>query len=138
MKNLFFHFFFIFFACLIPACGDSFLESDYNDSISVFGTVLTEDGSPAQGARVLVQDVGVPSAPAAIMEIAVSKTGKFFGVIYGVVDYAEIRFVIEAEGYTTAVYPQSEYFPIVITIGVPLNVTTVLQKTVVIKKEEAL
>lgn len=132
MKKIFF--IFLFFS--IPACGDSFLESDRNDSISVFGAVFTEDGSPAQGARVLVQDCGVPSTPAAITEMAVDKTGNFSGVIYGV-DYAEIRFLIEAEGYTTAVYPQPEYFPIVAAIGVPINIAIVLKKTVA-KMEEAL
>ena len=135
MKNLFFYFFFICFVFFIPACGGSFLESDSDDSISVMGTVLTHDGSSAQGARVLVHDVGVPSTPAAITEMVVDKNGNFSGVIYGV-DYSEIRLVIEAEGYTTAVYPPMEYFPIVITIGMPIDFATiVLKKTIVAKKE---
>lgn len=136
MKNLFFCFSLLFSVFFIPACGDSFLESDYDDSISVFGTVFTEDGSPAQGARVIAQDCGVPSTPAAITEMVVDEDGSFAGVIYGV-DYAEIRLLIEADGYTTIVYPPQEYFPIVATIGVPMDITTiVLQKTVVAKKTE--
>ncbi|MFH1255305.1 MAG: hypothetical protein V1667_02460 [bacterium] len=112
--------FFVFFVFFIPSCGDSFLESDCNDSISVFGTICTEDGKSVQGARVLVQDWGVPSTPAVITEMTVDKEGNFFGIIHGV-DYAEIRLLIEMEGYTATVYPSKEYLPIVATMGVPMD-----------------